>query len=439
MQNIIGARTNVVFPTDIGQTVPAKVDTGADYSSVWASDIREEDGVLSFVLFAPGSPYYSGKVHTSTDYEVTRVKNSFGTVEERYKTRLSLRIEGRRIRVTFSLADRSQNRYPILIGRKTLSGKFLVDTRLTFRENASSDMSVLMLNVSSAKYIQTFAQKLEQSTPGLKCDFSTYDDLMIFLSSEGAEIISLQTNEALKRYDLVYFKTRQRRQEFAGALSELFDMQSTQYIDREIQQHASNSKVTQYASLYRAGLPLPKTVMLAAGKLQGNYQRLRDFLGTPFILKDPEADKGLRNYLVNNEADYQHIIKETDVEQLYYVGQEFIPNNGDLRMVVLGRAVELVIGRKSSEDSDTHLNNTSVGGTATLLEVAHTDAQIKRMAVQAARALNRQVAGVDLIQDTRDGEWYVLEVNNSPQLASGAFVDEKVATFGAFLRRYASK
>ena len=126
----IGARTHVLFPTDSGQTVPAKVDTGADYSSIWASNIREENGTLFYTLFAPGSPYYSGKEHTTTEYEITRVKNSFGHVENRYIIRLAMKIEGRRIRASVSLADRSKNRYPILIGRKTLSGKFLVDTRL---------------------------------------------------------------------------------------------------------------------------------------------------------------------------------------------------------------------------------------------------------------------------------------------------------------------
>ena len=33
------------------QRIPAKVDTGADVSSIWATQVKEHDGKLSFVLF----------------------------------------------------------------------------------------------------------------------------------------------------------------------------------------------------------------------------------------------------------------------------------------------------------------------------------------------------------------------------------------------------
>src|SRR5690606_7203466 len=104
--------------------------------------------------------------------------------------------------------------------------------------------------------------------------------------------------------------------------------------------------------------------------------------------------------------------------------------------LVFGKKAELIIGRKSSS---THLNNTSAGGQATLIDATSDNVEVRRLAVKAAVALNRQVAGVDLIQHTGNGKWYILEVNNSPQLAGGAYKDKKLTAFGAFLRRYADK
>ncbi len=40
---------------------------------------------------------------------------------------MTLRIAGRKIRVLLNLSDRSKNNYAVLIGRRTVSGKFLVD------------------------------------------------------------------------------------------------------------------------------------------------------------------------------------------------------------------------------------------------------------------------------------------------------------------------
>lgn len=110
------------------QKIPAKIDTGADSSAIWASDIQvDQDGVLSFCLFGKKSPFYTGEIIRRTDYKVVAIRNSFGNKEIRYRTHFKVAIKGRTINVSFSLADRSRNNFPILIGRRTISGKFYVD------------------------------------------------------------------------------------------------------------------------------------------------------------------------------------------------------------------------------------------------------------------------------------------------------------------------
>lgn len=108
--------------------VPAKIDTGADSSAIWATNVRVgRDGVLRFSLFGEGSPYYNGKIFKRTDFSVARVKSSNGTAEIRYQTHFTITIAKRRVKALFNLSDRSQNTYKILIGRRTISSKFLVD------------------------------------------------------------------------------------------------------------------------------------------------------------------------------------------------------------------------------------------------------------------------------------------------------------------------
>ena len=55
------------------------------------------------------------------------VASSNGAVQRRYAVRLLVKIKGKKIRGYFTLADRSQQAYPVLIGRNILRGKFLVD------------------------------------------------------------------------------------------------------------------------------------------------------------------------------------------------------------------------------------------------------------------------------------------------------------------------
>jgi ribosomal protein S6--L-glutamate ligase len=63
-------------------------------------------------------------------YKTTCVTNSFGHREKRYKVKLRINLNGKLIRGTFTLSsNRGIHRYKVLIGRKLLKGKFLVDVR----------------------------------------------------------------------------------------------------------------------------------------------------------------------------------------------------------------------------------------------------------------------------------------------------------------------
>lgn len=131
---IVGRTTTAAFPAEGIVNVPVKVDTGADSSSIWASHLdMDDDGTLKFILFADGSPYFSGQVHETKEYSVHRIRSSNGTMQVRYKVKLAIQLAGRTVRGTFTLADRSQNTYPVLIGCSLLKGKFLVDVSKQIR------------------------------------------------------------------------------------------------------------------------------------------------------------------------------------------------------------------------------------------------------------------------------------------------------------------
>lgn len=108
--------------------IPAKVDTGADSSCLWASNLTiNPAGQLEFTLLGPEHPLYTGEIVTIDDFSVQQVRNSTGHVTIRYRITLPMKVHGKIIRTRFTLSDRSKNRFPVLIGRKTIQNKFLVD------------------------------------------------------------------------------------------------------------------------------------------------------------------------------------------------------------------------------------------------------------------------------------------------------------------------
>ena len=143
MEKIIIGRTEAIhFVREEDKSVPAKIDTGADSSAVWASHIFvDDDNRLHFCLFAPGSPYYSGKEYIKKNFVVMHVRSSNGQSQIRYAVKLPILLSGRRVLATFTLADRSQNAYPVLVGCRLLKGKFLVDVQRGSQKIATRQVS----------------------------------------------------------------------------------------------------------------------------------------------------------------------------------------------------------------------------------------------------------------------------------------------------------
>lgn len=128
-KQIIGRVEKISLPELGMKNIHAKIDSGADLSSIWATGVHEERGVLRFKLFGRKSPHYTGKeiMFHKPYYLQTRIANSFGHKELRYVVKLQITLSGRTIVGTFTLSDRSRKTYPILIGRKLLNRKFLID------------------------------------------------------------------------------------------------------------------------------------------------------------------------------------------------------------------------------------------------------------------------------------------------------------------------
>lgn len=66
-------------------------------------------------------------------HEVRHVKSSNGTIQERIFIKTTLELYGKAFETELSLTDRASMKYPMLIGRKYLEGRFLVDVSLLYQ------------------------------------------------------------------------------------------------------------------------------------------------------------------------------------------------------------------------------------------------------------------------------------------------------------------
>ena len=122
-KQIIGRNEIVDFPELGVLNMQAKIDTGAYSSTLHCRDIRVQGIQLCFKI-------ENEKEHCFNEFSQKNIKNSFGKIEKRYIIKTKIKIANRVIKSIISLTNRGTMRFPVLIGRKLLKNKFVVDVSL---------------------------------------------------------------------------------------------------------------------------------------------------------------------------------------------------------------------------------------------------------------------------------------------------------------------
>lgn len=424
----IGTIEFVSLPDDNIEHVPAKVDTGADNSAIWASNMHLEDGKLLFNFFAPGSAFYSEEPVVTNAFRTTTVKNSFGQKEFRYKIQLRVRVGDHTLRRWFTLADRSRNAYPILLGKNFLRNMFIVDVSKKNLVSSDEDLNKVLIFTDFPEETAEYLKQVKSyNTKPISYECTQYDKLQFCIDGSGTQVVNTLTGRDLADYGFVYLKNHHNN-EFAKSIAEYLQFRARPFADQEFLYSLSASKLSEYMRLSCFGLSVPATVCAATPILKKQYRQLADQLGTPFVMKEIHSDKGRKNYLVGSKKDFDSILAAADPGHDVYLVQKFIPNDGYYRLYVTGKDVSLAIWRTPVSHKDrlkTHLNKPAGSANASNISLDEVPGEAEELALRAADCMARQIAGVDMLQDNLTGKWYILEANNDPQIRSGSFIDKK--------------
>ena len=134
MKILIGRTDIADFPDLKIYKVPVKIDTGAYTSAIHASDIEEiqMDGgpYVQFKILDETHPEFHGKLFRYRNYSRRTIKNSFGQSEDRFVIKTNIELFGMAYSIALSLSERTDLKYPVLLGRKFLNSQFIIDPSL---------------------------------------------------------------------------------------------------------------------------------------------------------------------------------------------------------------------------------------------------------------------------------------------------------------------
>ena len=188
---------------------------------------------------------------------------------------------------------------------------------------------------------------------------------------------------------------------------------------------ASKDKMYANQILAQAGLPIPKTMLT---RFPCKAELVEKVVGFPCVLKVVTGSHGKGVYLCENAKQFEdlsELVSSLDFKNSMIV-QEYVQysEGRDLRVIVIGGRVVGAMLRQSTDGS--FKANISRGGEGTSFDV---DDQMELLAIQTAKVLDLDIAGVDLLFHS-DG-YRICEANSSPgfkgfEKALGINIPQKV-------------
>lgn len=260
-----------------------------------------------------------------------------------------------------------------------------------------------------------------RTLPDAQVDRIFLNQITYRISKDSYEAYGDDLSNDLSVYDAIYIRGPKMRirSEQAYYLSRFCEFNDIRCIN-DYSLYYPGTKIAQAGIFAEESLLFPVTLYTKDNRI---LVRLAESeFGYPFILKTTSGSHGDANYLIKSEQDVENALLE-DVD---FMAQEFCPNDRDYRVLVT-KDDSLVFARKGS--SDTHLNNTSKGAEAFLAETNEVPVEIIESSRRIASRLKLEIAGVDVMPNLENGNFYFLEINSQPQLVTGAFLDQKADLF----------
>lgn len=134
---------------DNSLTTKAKLDSGAKTSSIFAKDIKKYkfkgENWVDFTLVLHDEDDIRHQIPMSTPRaRRVKIKNHDGDHDRRIVVELSFCFDGRHHKAEFTLADRSEYIYPVLLGRSFLKEVAIIDPDATFLTKATCKPSEMI-------------------------------------------------------------------------------------------------------------------------------------------------------------------------------------------------------------------------------------------------------------------------------------------------------
>ncbi len=253
------------------------------------------------------------------------------------------------------------------------------------------------------------------------------DTLLCYINISSHKPSIHYKGESLEEFDAVIPRIGSSITFFGTAVVRQFEMMGVYALNESVAISRSRDKLRSMQLLSRKGIGIPNTGF--AHKTIYSEDLIRMVGGVPLVVKLLQGTQGIGVVLAETRKAAQSVVEAFRGLKAHFLVQEFIKESGgsDIRCLVVGDRVVGAMLRQGQEGE--FRSNLHRGGESRRIKITPEE---RKAAVNAARIIGLNVAGVDLLRSEKGP--LIIEVNSSPGLkgietSTGRNIAEKIIEF----------
>lgn len=239
-------------------------------------------------------------------------------------------------------------------------------------------------------------------------ELGSFHSLEFFIEANKTKIFC--NNKSLANCKSAYIKRVGKYVPISTLVARFFEKRGVPFVDTYHTYGSINGKLAQMFVLAESGLSVPRTYFSPAYD-QEKLLRAAAFLRYPIVAKKIFSSRGRGIFIINTQDELLFLLNNPDHGKL--ILQDFIPNKSDFRIFITGTTVG-ALEERTRQGGERFRNNASLGGKETYSDPKKIPAALKKMALEAAKVLRVEVAGVDIVISAKNKKLYLFEVNKAP-------------------------
>lgn len=251
-------------------------------------------------------------------------------------------------------------------------------------------------------------------------------DLEFFLQPN--DIAVTIDKKPLEKFSHIFFRRVGKFRHLANLITLYSKDHNLQSIDSYYEKTQGASKLHQMFLLAQNGLSIPKTYF-SPEYTEQKIENAIAFLKLPMVVKFSSGRMGTGVFLAHTKEGLAELVQEHSHRDL--ILQEFIENDFDYRLLVLGEKIA-VAEKRTRQESESFRNNVSLGADEEFINAQTVAADIASLALEAASVMSIEVAGIDVVTDPQ-GKSYILETNMCPAFTQDELISEEIKELSNYL------